>query len=160
VSRTAVGATSRRGRRRALIGVTPAPAITLSVLSMSKARGRPKLSGPARQLPPRDRRRPLPTSAVEESLSRLIANARNELDEANFIRKTPMPKVTQLRSQRIKTDKVEKADKVERSESAEKAEPAPATRKTRGALREVSPLEPTSSRGLEGQVRGLTAKRG
>ena len=71
-----------------------------------------------------------------------------------------MPKATQLRSQRIKTDQVEKADKVERSESAEKAEPAPATRKTRGALREVSPLEPTSSRGLEGQVRGLTAKRG
>ena len=170
VSRTAVGMRNELlvvevEGQRLLIGVTPAAMSTLSVLvdePKELAEEPEKLSGyqlgnyrPA--IPPSA---PLPTSAVEESLSRLIANARNELDEANFIRKTPMPKVTQLRSQRIKTDKVEKADKVERSESAERAEPAPATRKTRGALREVSPLEPTSSRGLEGQVRGLTAKRG
>jgi flagellar protein FliO/FliZ len=174
VSRTAVGMRNELlvvevEGQRLLIGVTPSAMSTLSVLAdepkelvedPEKISGY-QLSNYRQAIPPAA---PLPSSAVEESLSRLIANARNELDEASFIRKTPVPKVTQLRAQRTKAekaDKIEKIEKIEKTESTgpvEKIESMPATRKTRGSLREVASLGSTS--GLEGQVRGLTAKRG
>jgi flagellar biogenesis protein FliO len=143
VSRTSVGMRNELmvvevEGQRLLIGVTPSAMSTLSVLvdETKELVDEPEkissfqLSNYRPAIPPAA---PLPSSAVEESLSRLIASARTELDESSFIRKTPPPKVTALRAQRA--DKIETAVKTERSDT----------------LREVS--------SLEGQVRGLTAKR-
>jgi flagellar biogenesis protein FliO len=173
VSRTAVGMRNELlvvevEGQRLLIGVTPAAMSTLSVLAeepkemleepQSEAIKPRNISGYDLRIdddfrassyrPAAPPAAPMTSSAVEESLSRLIASARNDMDDAGLTRKTPTPKVTQLRASRAKT---EKADKAEKTESADKADSTPVPRKTRGALREVA--------SLEGQVRGLTAKR-
>jgi len=165
VSRTSVGMRNELmvvevEGQRLLIGVTPSAMSTLSVLvddSKELIEETEKISSfqlsPYRPaIPPAA---PLSSSAVEESLSRLIASARTELDESSFIRKTPMPRVSTLRAQREKAPKVDKNDKLEKAEKADNIErpesALPATRRTSPKLRDVS--------SLEGQVRGLTAKR-
>lgn len=147
VSRTAIGMRNELlvvevEGQKLLIGVTPSSIATLSVIVEEPKEMVEDIARTSRVELPSHRPAihppsPLGASSVEESLSRLIAGARAELDEQPTLRRALAPKPAPS----------------QRSARAEKSDAAPASpKKTSSKLREVP--------SLEGQVRGLTAKRG
>lgn len=142
VSRTAVGMRNELlvvevEGQRLLIGVTPSAMSTLSVITEEP---RELIEEPKRLSEEINLHRPaiVPPSpkppTIEESLSRLIAGARAELEEPTPLRKTPAPRA----ATRKQPDRGEVEDR-------------PSEKRVQ-RVRDVA--------GLEGQVRGLSAKRG
>lgn len=146
--------------QRLVLGVTPSNVTTLSVLTEEPRLAPAEIEEPRAEsfvrpaiVPPSPR-----TPRIEESLNRLIAGARAELEEQpardRFERSERLERMERERPKHPVERVMERAERAERAErrtpAAPKSEVTPRSRQSR--VREVT--------SLEGQVRGLTAKRG